>query len=127
MRPICRPLAVVLLLAMALPGMAGQSSSSAGAPTSSDITRIQRQLRAAADVPTGGPRISYRVDVFGKAPRFDLFARSENLTTGPVPYGAPTSTQMHDVMTPQAFRPPVADVGAFVRWMAGVSTRAAAR
>lgn len=121
MRHISLPVALVVALTMALPIGAGQASAQSAPTSSPDVARIQKQLRLSASREAGGPRLSYRVEVFGKAPRFDLFARTENLRTGPVPYGAPTRAQMRDAMTPQAFRPPVADVGAFVRWMAGVS------
>ena len=46
-----------------------------------------------------------------------LFTREDNLTTGPVPYGAPTHQQMLQMMTPKEFSAPVADFSALFRWL----------
>ncbi len=59
----------------------------------------------------------YFVDVYGQAPRIELFTRQDNLQKGPVPYGAPTHSQILEVITPQEFRSPVMDFSAIMRWL----------
>jgi hypothetical protein len=85
-----------------------------------DIQRIQRQVRqAAADREQhDGLNLRYQVEVFGRAPELKLFTPEDNLTTGPVPYGAPTHQQMIDHVTPREFSSPVMDFNALFRWLA---------
>src|SRR5258706_7393142 len=60
-----------------------------------DLTKVTRQLRQTAGTETrNGLHIRYSVDVYGQAPRIELFTRQDNLATGPVPYGAPTHRDM---------------------------------
>ena len=84
-----------------------------------DLHRIERQLRQTAEREERGDglRIRYFVDVFGRAPQIELFAPGENVTNGPVPWGAPTHQQMLEVMTPKEFRSPTMDFAAFMRWL----------
>jgi hypothetical protein len=84
-----------------------------------NLERIQRQLRQAAV--RGNPdglNLSYFIDVYGRAPRIELWAPEPNLLTGPAPYGAPTHRQMLEQITPQEFRAPAADFSALFRWLA---------
>jgi hypothetical protein len=85
-----------------------------------DLHRIERQLRQTAEREErdgDGLRIRYFVDVFGRAPQIELFTPGENLSSGPVPWGAPTHQQMLEVMTPKEFRSPTMDFAAFMRWL----------
>ena len=83
-----------------------------------DLRRIERELERTRDREEfDNMRLRTFVDVFGRGPQIELFAPNENLSTGPVPWGAPTHQQMLDIMTPQEFRAPVADFGAFLRWL----------
>jgi hypothetical protein len=85
-----------------------------------DLQRIERQLRQAGGerAEFEGLRLRYFVDVYGKAPRIELFAPDENLNNGPVPWGGPTHRQMLEIMTPKEFRSPPMDLSALMRWLA---------
>jgi hypothetical protein len=84
-----------------------------------DLQRIERQLRQAeVREERDGLNLRYFVDVFGQAPRIELFAPQPNLLTGPAPYGAPTHQQILEMITPQEHRAPAADFGALFRWLA---------
>ena len=84
-----------------------------------NLDRIQRQLRqSTVRDESDGLRIRYVVDVFGQAPRIELFGGLENALTGPAPYGAPTHQDMLQIMTPQEFSAPAANFGNLFRWLA---------
>ena len=84
-----------------------------------NLDRIQRQLRqSTVRDESDGLRLRYVVDVFGQAPRIELFGGSENALTGPAPYGAPTHQDMLRIMTPQEFSAPAANFGNLFRWLA---------
>lgn len=57
-----------------------------------------------------GLKIEYYVEVYGRAPKVDLFTREENLTSAPVMYGGMTHQEFLQVVTPQEFRAPAADI-----------------
>ncbi len=60
-----------------------------------NLDRIQRQLRqSTVRDESDGLHLRYVVDVFGQAPRIELFGGQENALTGPAPYGAPTHQDM---------------------------------
>ena len=106
---------------------AATSRSTAQTPPSSgvnvdrlplDLQRIERQLRRNRDREEfDGVRLRYFVDVFGQSPRIELFAPEENLSTGPVPWGAPTHNDMLQQVTPKEFRSPPMDLSAVMRWL----------
>ena len=84
-----------------------------------NLDRIQRQLRqSTVRDESDGLRLRYVVDVFGQAPRIELFGGLENALTGPAPYGAPTHQDMLQIMTPQEFSAPAANFGNLFRWLA---------
>ena len=84
-----------------------------------DLGRITKELRQSSERrETDGLNLRFQIDVFGQAPDIQLFTREDNLTTGPVPYGAPTHQQMLQMMTPKEFSAPVADFSALFRWLA---------
>ena len=84
-----------------------------------NLDRIQRQLQqSAVREERDGLNLRYVVDVYGRAPRIELFAPQPNLMTGPAPYGAPTHREMIEAVTPQEFRAPAADLGGLFRWLA---------
>ena len=116
---ICRRTAAAAFLSslLALPA-AGQGTVDVG-KLPVNLERIQRQLRqSAVREERDGLNLRYLVDVYGQAPRIELFAPAPNLMTGPAPYGAPTHRQMLDMVTPQEYRAPAADFGALFRWFA---------
>ena len=83
-----------------------------------NLDRIQRQLRqSTVRDESDGLRLRYVVDVFGQAPRIELFGGSKNSLTGPAPYGAPTHQDMLQIMTPQEFSAPAANFGNLFRWL----------
>jgi len=81
-----------------------------------DLTKVTRELRqSAATESRSGLNIRYRVDVYGQAPRIEIFTKQDNLAYGPAPYGAPTHQEMIDHVTPQEYRAPAADIGNQIR------------
>ena len=123
--------AAVLMIGMSLPAsaqsLAAHGTRRADTGTSSidvdrlpvDLGRIQRELsRVPQDSETReGLRLRYFVQIYGTAPELKLFTDADNLVYGPVPYGAPTHREMLNEMTPQEYRPPVADFSSLVRWV----------
>src|SRR5438067_9931420 len=84
-----------------------------------DLRKVTSQLRqSAARESHNGLRIRYTVDVYGQAPHIELFNKQDNLTTGPVPYGAPTHRDMINAVTPIEFRAPIMDFSNLLRWLA---------
>lgn len=84
-----------------------------------DLERIQRELQASKEEQGGdGLNLRYQVEVFGRAPELELFTPEDNLAHGPVPYGAPTHSQIIEHITPREYRPPVMDLSALMRWLA---------
>lgn len=85
-----------------------------------NLDRIQRQLLRQSTVrdESDGLRLRYVIDVFGQAPRIELFGNRDFSLTGPAPYGAPTHQDMLRVMTPQEFSAPAANFGNLFRWIA---------
>ena len=85
-----------------------------------DLVRIERQLRQSAITSEvrDGLNLRYQVEVFGRAPEIRLFSPEDNLTTGPVPYGAPTHREVIEHITPREFRSPVMDFNSLIRWLA---------
>jgi hypothetical protein len=83
-----------------------------------DLTKVTRELRQSAATETrSGLNIRYRVDVYGQAPRIEIFTKQDNLAYGPAPYGAPTHRDMIEHVTPQEYRAPSADIGNLIRWL----------
>lgn len=87
-----------------------------------DLDRIRRGLaRQARTTETrDGLRLAYYVEVYGTAPRLQLFTPGENIAASPVMYGGMTHQEFLDVVTPQEFRSPAADIpgaiAALVKW-----------
>lgn len=84
-----------------------------------NLQRIQRELQQSAErADHQGLVIRYQVDVYGRSPEIVWFTKDDNLTNGPVPYGAPTHKEMIEAITPIEYRAPVADFTAIMRWLA---------
>jgi hypothetical protein len=120
---------MVATLVLGLAGSApAQQGSSQMAPASAaidvsrlplDLERIQRELRQSTlTEQRDGLSLRYQIEVYGRAPEITLFVPEDNLTTGPVPYGAPTHREMIEHVTPQEFRSPVMDFNALFKWLA---------
>jgi hypothetical protein len=83
------------------------------------MAKIRKELQRQADTEERqGLNLRYSLHVYGVAPRLQFFTEEDNLTTGPVPWGAPTHREMIEHVTPQEFRAPVADFSALIRWLA---------
>jgi hypothetical protein len=109
-------LTALLSSALALPAAGQNTVDVAKLPL--NLARIQQQLQqTSVREQRDGLNLRYLVDVYGRAPRIELFAPAPNLMTGPTPYGAPTHQQMIEAVTPQEYRAPAADFGALVRWL----------
>ena len=112
---------VVLLVAVVLGGArlaAGQEPVVRADQLPIDYKKLETRLRQArASEDRYGLKIRYQVDVYGKAPRIELFTKDDNLTSGPAPYGAPTHRDFMNQVTPIEYRPPVPDFGALLRWL----------
>jgi hypothetical protein len=68
------------------------------------FARIKRELRMLPPSTVKTPlKLEYYVEVQGLMPPLPIFRPGE-LTTGPVPYGAPTHSDMMDHVTPEAFK-----------------------
>ena len=117
---------VALLITGVAHAAAAQQSPAGGSRPAVDVSRlpidlanITRQLRQTQSTESRtGLNIRYRIDVYGTAPRIELFTKGDNLSSGPVPYGAPTHRDMINQVTPQEFRAPIADFSALLRWLA---------
>ena len=83
-----------------------------------DLAKVTRELRqSTATENRTGLNLRYRVDVYGQAPRIELFTKQDNLAYGPAPYSAPTHRDMIEHVTPQEYRAPYADIGNLIRWL----------
>ena len=128
-----KPFALVLVVALgsgALPGRLQAGSSPQGS-TGGDpdllraeelpvsLERIRRKLAQAPPSYTSLLRLDVYVEVVGKAPEFNIF-EGFDLHAGPVPYGAPTHSDMIRHVTPEEFRTPgisLAPVMALIKWL----------
>lgn len=83
-----------------------------------NLERIQRQLRqSTVRDESDGLRLRYTVEVFGQAPKIELFGNRDFSLTGPAPYGAPTHNDILQLITPQEHRAPAADFSNLFRWL----------
>jgi hypothetical protein len=114
-------------VAIALLGIAGAAMAQQTAAPQVDVSRlpldlvrIERQIRQSAVTTEqrDGLNLRYQVEVFGRAPELRLFGPEDNLTTGPVPYGAPTHREIIEHITPREFRSPVMDFNSLIKWLA---------
>jgi hypothetical protein len=118
---------VVLLLVMALgapasllaqaPAQPPPAPSARTTPSSVDVeklgvdlSRIKRELAepASQESSDSALKLSFTVQVIGVAPKID-FLRGFAID-GPIPYGAPTHSEIVQVLTPQAYRSPVVPI-----------------
>jgi hypothetical protein len=91
---------------------AGRSPAATSAPAPIDVSRlpidlrrIQREFReASVRSEQDGLNLRYFVEVYGQSPPLVFFTKEDNLTHGPVPYGAPTHRDILWMVTPQAHR-----------------------
>ena len=129
-----KPLALVLAVALgsgALPGrlQAGPSpqDSTGGDPNllraeelPVSLARIRRKLAQAPPSHASLLRLDVYVEVVGKAPAFHIF-EGVDLHAGPVPYGAPTHSDMIRHVTPEEFRAPSISLAPFLAFIKRLS------
>jgi hypothetical protein len=89
-----------------------------------NLSRIQRGLRRSAERQDyDGLNLRYYVSVYAPAPSIRLFGKQDNLVFGPAPYGGPTHRDMMQIMTPQEFSAPAADLNSLSRWFTNKSKK----
>jgi hypothetical protein len=121
-------LPVLIVLGMSVPAAAAQQAPAAQAESPKvdvdklpiDLKRVERKLKDAPSIKEerDGLNLRYTLQIYGVAPRLQFFSEDDNLTTGPVPWGAPTHQEMINHITPQEYRAPYADFSALIRWLA---------
>jgi hypothetical protein len=113
----------VVLIGLLVLGAANMAAAQQQAPVDVsrlpiDLARVTSQLRqSAATESHNGLHIRYTIDVYGQAPRIELFTKQDNLTNGPVPYGAPTHREFIEHVTPMEYRAPAANFAALIAWL----------
>ena len=112
------PVAVVLVIALALPGpfaAGGQGQASSELPVS--LARIKRALREAPPARTLDQlKLAYYVSVTAEGPRINVF-KDVDWKHGLVPGSIPSHEELFQQVTPQEFRPAVADLTAVAAWL----------
>ena len=97
-----------------------------------DLTKLQHDLRKAEATQSDnhGLKITYRVDVYGQAPRIEVFTKEDQLQSAAVPYGAPTHRDMMYAASRTADgrdgayrQPQMMDFNSFFRWLADKANR----
>lgn len=89
-----------------------------------DLAKVTAQMRQSAATESHNLlHIRYTVDVYGQAPRIELFTKQDNLGSGPVPYGAPSHREFIEHNTPQEYRAPGADIGALIAWLTAKASK----
>ena len=70
-----------------------------------DLRRIERQFKQASSrEERDGLNLRYFIEVVAPAPPLVFLTKEDNLTFGPVPYGAPTHSDMLWMLTPLEHR-----------------------
>ena len=123
-------LLTVLLVGWADPARAQNSSPATPAASETpaidasklgvSLSRIALGLKTAESREQKNPdglKLEYSVQVFGTAPKIELF-NDVDLVGGPVPGTAPTHSQVIDFLTPKAYSAPEVPVSAFAMWLA---------
>jgi hypothetical protein len=117
-----RLIAAALIVLSFSPGVRAQEKPAASVDVDRlpiDMSKIRKELQRQGDrEEREGLNLRYSLHVYGVAPRLQFFTEDDNLTTGPVPWGAPTHQEIINHITPQEFRAPVADFSALMRWLA---------
>jgi hypothetical protein len=85
------------------------------------VERIRRKLAQQPATKTDGLRLDYYVEVYGRYSKIDLFADIDP-KAGAVQYGSPTHAEFLNLVTPQEFKSPPADLMtptiALMKWLA---------
>jgi hypothetical protein len=85
------------------------------------VQRIRRKLAQQPATKTDGLRLDYYVEVYGRYSKIDLFTDIDT-TSGAVQYGSPTHAEFLNLVTPQEFKSPPADLMtptiALMKWLA---------
>jgi hypothetical protein len=123
---------LIVLLASAVAASAQQTQAEPPAPEAPpaatidatklgvSLSRIEKGLRVQPSTETqsgNAIRLNFQVQVYGTAPRIDLF-KDFDPVGGPDRYGAPSHSQMVQYWTPQEFSSPVMPISA-IAWALG--------
>ena len=95
-------------------GPAETSDSAESMPIS--VERVRRELARPESSRETALRLDYYVEVYGKMAALPAYFKDSDFT-GPAPYGGPTHRDILNMITPQEFRAPAADIGALVTWI----------
>jgi hypothetical protein len=114
MRGIIAALLAAVLVATPVAALAQEGQAASGQPPPSDLglslERIRKELREAPPSASKLLRYDFHVDVYGQNPKVDFFKDFDLSPNGPVRYGGMTHSEFLNVVTPQAFRAPSADL-----------------
>jgi hypothetical protein len=91
-------------------GARAETPAPAPADLGIDINRIRKELREIPPVKSALLRYDFHVDVYGQNPKIDFFKDFDLSPNGAVRYGGMTHSEFMDVVTPQAYKAPTADV-----------------
>ncbi len=115
-------LLTVLLLSPLAPVKAAAQDVDGAPPRAVEVPvnleRVKRRLAAlsATDDERSILKLSYYLEVYGRAPRLDLLQGFDR-HNGPVPFGGPSHADMRALWTPEEFSAPVADLGSALDWL----------
>ena len=119
-RAIVLPLAVLLLGPLA-PVDAAQEVYDAPLPAVElpvNLERLKQKLEAlpATDEERSLLKLSFYLEVYGRAPRYDPL-EGFDIHTGPIPFGGPSHASLRALWTPEALSAPVADLTSVLGWL----------
>ena len=120
-RAIVSLLTVLLLSPLATAEASQQDIDGAPLPAVEVLVNLERVKRKLAALPATGEKrsilkLSYYLEVYGRAPRLDLLQGFDRYN-GPVPFGGPSHADMQALWTPKEFSAPVADLGSALDWL----------
>jgi hypothetical protein len=97
-----------------------------------DLNKLHHDLRqaAATEAENRALKISYRVNVYGQAPRIEIFTKDDQLQSAAVPFGGPTHQEMMTIHTkafdgrdPAYRAPAVMDFNSVLAWLASKTSK----
>ena len=93
------------------PALAANPGEAPDLPVS--ISRIKERMSSQPELgeTRGRLRLTYRVNVYGRAPAMDLLQDFIIVDTAPAAYGGPSHAEMVEVMTPKEWRPRAISIG----------------
>jgi hypothetical protein len=99
-------------------GQQPEQKSPSPADLGISLERVRKELRELPPVQTHLLRYDFHVDVYGESPKVDFFKGFDLSANGAVRYGGMTHAEFLDVVTPQAYKAPPADLISLAVWAA---------